>query len=201
MNAWPVLIGGRPVPKSPHPGYDRAIRQSEERTSARTARRLPRHRPHIDGFGPLGHHDAGRPGRRRDQGGSDRPGRSHADGQQPLQRTLLGLSERQPQQALDCRQSEGSARARRGDRPRRACRRLHPEFPAGRGRATGGRRARHPDGQPRDRLCLDQWLRRDRALCAQAGLRSDHPGGLWPGVGPGRFGRCAPPSRPHDIAR
>ena len=38
-------------------------------------------------------------------------------------------------------------------------------------------------------------------LRAQAGLRSDHPGGLWPGVGPGRFGRCAPPSRPHDIAR
>ena len=85
--------------------------------------------------------------------------------------------------AVDLKRGEGVGSGQ-ADRVHRG--RVRSELQARGGGQAGARRGRRSRAEPETRLCLDFGIRRQGTVGPQAGLRSDLPGGLGTGLGPGR---------------
>ena len=154
-------------------------------------------------LGAARHHDARRPGRRRRSRSSRRDGGDHtragANRRGGFSASFLNNNRNKRSVALEPEDAGGARGLDAAGRRRRtcSCRISAPASPSGWASARTPIRA----VAPRDRLRLDQRLRRAGAVCEQAGLRPAGAGGFGAGDDAGRLRRGAAPPGAHHRAR
>ncbi len=182
------------------PAFAGVTSLNEGLTHARSTQRVSHRRSDLERRRAARDDDPRRSGRRRDQGRGSRRRRRDTLRRQPAGRVYSVVSEQQPQQALDRPRSEDHGRSRGVVAARRRRRCVRTEFPSRRRRPARGRRRAGSRCRAAHRLCLDQRLRREGALCRKAGLRPGHPGLFGAGDGAGGLRRGAAAIAAHDPA-